>query len=240
MAHTRASVIIKARTSTSGNPATSSIVIAAGTTVLCLMIKGVGSSARTGGSPSMSGGDPVNGTATFTQAGTTQKAASSPEASAELWYFLNPLPGTYTLTVPNTAAIALFYTVEGGAAAAGGRSELDGTNGGNATSTDPTPGAVTVTTAGDIAWAITAGGWTTWSPSAQVGTAIANTDDGADGGGEQYIISPAIGSHTLSWTFGTSDDWGAVSAYFKETVPQALNNYMRIGASGLSVTEGTR
>lgn len=239
MAHTYA--LGQARASSAGNPVTQSYTVAPGDTVICLMIKNTGATDRAGGSPTLSGGDTVNGKATFVQASTTQKAATTPEAGAELWHLLNPIPGTYTLTIPNTGGITLKYTVGIGRAAAGGRSAFGSANGGNATSTNPTPGAVTVNSAGEIAFAITAGGWTTWAPSAQVGTLIANTDDGADGGGEQYSLNPTIGALTLSWTFGTSDDWGAVVARFYEIPPHGLNNYQGVkAASGMSVTEHIR
>jgi hypothetical protein len=231
MAHTYA--LGQARTSSAANPVTFSYTVAPGDTVICLLIKGTGATNRAGGAPDWGGN-------VFTQANSTQKAVTSPEASCEIWYLLNPLPGTQTLTIPNTGAITLKYTVVIGRAAAGGKSAFDAANGGNATSTNPTPGAVTVSEDGSIAFAITAGGWTTWAPSAQVGTVIANTDDGADGGGEQYSLVN-LGSLTLSWTFATSDDWGAVVAVFKEVPPQRLNNYMAIEAgSGISVTEKIR
>jgi len=155
-----------------------------------------------------------------------------------LWDVLNPFPGTATLTIPNTGALTIKYTVVIGRAAGGGYSAFDVASGGNNTSTNPTPGAATVTTAGDIGFAVIAGGAQTWAPSAQVGTIIANTDDGATGGGEQYILNPALGPHTLSWTFGTSDDWGAVSAYYKETPPRNLNVFKSVrAANGISVGE---
>ena len=233
MAHTYGGALI-ARTSSAGNPITASLTVSQLDTIVCLLIKGTGATNRAGGSPTW-------GDSTFTQANSTQKAVTSPEASAELWYLLNPFSATATLTIPNTGAITCKYTVVSGRAAAGGDSAFDGANGGNNTSTNPTPGAVTVDESGEIGFAITAGGWLTWAPSAQVGTVIANTDDGADGGGEQYILNPAIGSHTLSWTFGTSDDWGAVSAYFKEIAPLNQNNYFGIDAGdGMSVTEKIR
>lgn len=232
MAHTYA--LGRVRTSSAGNPITFSYTVAIGDTVIGILLKGVGGTNRAGGSPTW-------GAYTFQQADTTQKAAASPEASAELWYLLNPLPGTFTLTIPNTGAITTFTTVVVGRAALGGRSSFMGAIGANNTATNPSPGAVTVNAAGAIGFAITAGGWTTWAPSAQVGTIIANTDDGADGGGEQYILNPALGSHTLSWTFGTSDDWGAVAAYFGEIAPHAVNNYQSVrGDSGISVAERIR
>lgn len=232
MAHTYA--LGRARTSSAGNPITFSYTVALGDTVIGILLKGVGATDRAGGSPTW-------GSYTFAQANSTQKAVTTPEASAEIWYLLNPWPGTFTLTIPNTGAITTLATVVIGRAALGGLSAFIGASGGNATSTNPTPGAVTVDEAGAIGFAITAGGWTTWAPSAQVGTVIANTDDGAHGGGEQYILNPAIGSHALSWTFGTSDDWGAVSAYFREIPPRTFNNYLSVRAdSGMSVGERIR
>lgn len=224
-----------ARASSAGNPiTTASFTTSALDTVLVLMLKTVGATNRSGGSPTFAG-------LTMTQANSTQKAAASPEASAELWYLLNPPVGSYAATIPNTGSATIKYTIATGRAASGFKSAFDGANGGNNTSTNPTPGAVVTTENGDIGFAITAGGWTTWSPSAQAGTVIANTDDGADGGGEQYILQATAGSSTLNWTFGTSDDWGAVAAYFKEIPATVSNNYQSIKAdSGMSVSEKIR
>src|SRR5438477_6834894 len=119
----------------------------AGDTVMVLLIKTVGATNRAGGPPTF-GGIP------FTQANSTQKAAASPEASAELWYLLNPPIGTFLCNVPNTGAATLFITTEAGQAQAGMTSALDGASGGNNTSTNPTPGAIVTTANGDIGWAI--------------------------------------------------------------------------------------
>lgn len=219
MAHTRRNVV--ARTSSAGNPITQSVTVNVGDTVLVLLLNVIGAVVRAGGAPSFPG-------KSWTQAGSAQIAAASPEASAEIWYLLNPLPGTYTLTIPNTGALTTKYTVEAGQALAGGTSEFDAANGANNTATNPSPGAITISKAGAAAWAVTAGGWTTWNPSAQAGTIIANTDDGATGGGEQYTLDPAVGSLTLGWTFGTSDDWGAVVAAFRELAPPVFNNQLNL------------
>ncbi len=236
MAHTIGT--ITARRSTAANPDTSSVVTLLGETVLCVLIKTLGATNRAGGALTW-------GEFTLTQANSTQKAATAPEASAELWYLENPTaPATKTLTIPNTNAATLFVTIVRASAAAGGHSKFDAATGGNNTSTNPTPGAMTVTEAGEFALAITAGGWTTWAPSAQIGTIIANTDDGADGGGEQYSLNPAIGAFTLGWTFATSDDWGAVATCFKEVPPINLQDYQygikAVSAGIISVGERIR
>lgn len=220
MAHTYA--LGQARTTSTGNPTTVSYTVNRGDTVLGLLIKGVGGTARADGAPTL-------GPYTFTQANSTQIAATSPEASAEAWWIVNPHPGTYTLTIPNTGAISLRYTVAVGRAASGGHSIFAGANGSNGTSTNPTPGALTPNGDGAIYFAIVASGATTWSPSAQGGTIIANTDDGANGGGEQYLLQGARAAATLNWTFGTSDDWGAVVMAFDEVAPHNIENFKRVG-----------
>ena len=223
------------RTSSAGNPiTTASFSIIAGETVLVLLLKGAGGTSRAGGAPTFAG-------IVMSQANSTQKAAASPEASAELWYLLNPPIGTWTCTIPNTGAITCFYTLATGKAKAGGKSALDVANGANNTAANPSPGSVTTTDDGDIGFAIVATGAQTWSPSAQAGTVIANTDDGADGGGEQYLLQSSKGAIDLNWTFATSDDYGAVVAFFKEIPPNAINNYMGMKAGdGMSVSEKIR
>lgn len=226
MAHTYA--LGRARASATGNPITFSYTVAQGDTVIVVMLKVDGATNRAGGSLTW-------GTDTFTQANSTQKAAASPEASAELWYLLNPTPGTQTLTIPNTGSLTVKHTVGIGRAKAGGESRLGGTNGSNGTSTNPTPGAITPAADGAIFFAVCASGITTWAPTAQGGTVIANTDDGAHGSGEQYFIQPTRAAKTMNWTIG-SDDWGAVAAAFDEVAPNALENYMRPkGANTISV-----
>lgn len=231
----------KNSTRTSGNTSpitTASFTINNDERVLVLMLNVASATSRAGGAPTFGG-------QTMTQASSTQKAAASPEASAELWYLLDPPIGSNTASIPNTGTLTIFYTLataklssQAGSGGVSGHAKFDGANGSNNTSTNPTPGAVTTTTERSIGFAIIAGGAQTWAPSAQVGTAIANTDDGSTGGGEQYILLTGPQSHTLSWTFGTSDDWGAVSAYFYEITPPVLNNYQSIkAASGVSVTE---
>lgn len=218
------------RTSSTGNPiTTASFSVIAGETVLVLLLKVNGGTNRAGGSPTFAG-------LTLTQANSTQKAAASPETSAELWYLLNPPVGTWTATIPNTGALTIFYTLATGKAKAGGRSAFDVASGANGTSANPAPGSVTTTEDGDIGFAIVATGAQTWAPSARSGTQIADTDDGADGGGEQYHLQATKAAIDLNWTFATSDDWGAVCAYFKEVPPNSFENYKSFrGDSGLSL-----
>lgn len=225
-----------ARASGSSNPqVTGSITIAANEKIIVLLLKSRGATARTGGAPTLGG-------LTMTQANSAQGAAASPEAFAELWYYLDPPTGAKTISIPNSGAQTLFYTVVAVKASSSrnGSVYLHASGGDNNTSTNPTPGAVQLAEYYCFGIAITAGGWTTWNPSAQIGTILANTDDGADGGGEQYIEVVGPASHTLSWTFGTSDDWGAVVAYFAEKPAVAMQNYLFGDSNGLSSTEKIR
>lgn len=223
-----------AHTSSAANPITVAFTTLPGETVLVLLLKVNGATDRAGGAPTFAG-------LPLTQAGTTQKAAASPEASAELWYLLNPPIGTFNVVVPNTGALTVFHMVATGKAKAGGKSRFDGAAGANGTSTNPAPGAIVTTEDGDILFAVVASGATTWAPSAQAGTVLNNTDDGAHGTGRQYNLQAAKGSLNLNWTFGTSDDWGAVAAAFGEVPPVAFNNYLGVKVgNGMGTTEKIR
>ncbi len=227
MAHTYSGSLL-ARASSAGNPISVALTVTSGVTVVVLSLKVVGATNRAGGAPTW-------GSLTFTQANSTQKAVTSPEASVEVWYLLSPPAAGATLTIPNTGALTLFREVVGFAAAAGGVSVLDGANGSNNTSTNPTPGAITITQTGAAVFSANANGATTWAPGAQVGTVVSNVDDGADGYGSQYALNPAVGSYTLSWTFATSDDWGAVGVAFREEPARKLENYFRPNCASAGV-----
>lgn len=216
MAHTYRQII--AHTTSSGNPISqASVVVSPGDTVLCLTLKVAGATNRAGNAPTI-------GPYTFVNRGGVQKAAASPEASAELWDVLNPAPGTYTLTIPNTGALSISYGLDAGQAAAGWATDFDAVAATNNTGTNPSPGALERSRSGNITFCIIATGAQTWAPSAQVGTNINNTDDGAHGTGRQYSIG-GPGSHTLSYTFGTSDDYGIIASSYKEVPATNFPNY---------------
>jgi hypothetical protein len=195
---------------------------------------------KVNGGTNRAGGALTWGSHTLLQADTVQKAATSPEASTELWYLENPPPGTQTLTIPNTGALTVFRQIAMGRARAGGKSKFNAAIGANGTSTNPAPGNLNCE-ADDIVFATVATGATTWAPSAQAGTVIQNTDDGAHGGGTQYSLRSAPGNFNLGWTFGTSDDWGAIAAAFHEVPPVAVPGYMhpKVG-DGMGCTEKNR
>lgn len=218
---------IDARTSATGNPTTFSKTVLQGENLLIVMLKVNGGTNRAGGSLTY-------GSQTMSQANSTQKAAASPEASTELWYLINPTVGTATLTIPNTGGLTIFRVVASGRCS--GTPYLVGANGSNGTSTNPSAGSVTLPDYGNILFATVCSGATTWAPSARSGTQIQDTDDGAHGGGTQYLIStnPVPAGQTMSWTFGTSDDWGAVVAAFGELFSNAVGTHQnwQVGDGG--------
>jgi hypothetical protein len=215
MAHTLGTN--SSHTSGTANPLTFTFTTNVADTVVVLLLKVNGATNRAGGAPTFHG-------VPMTQASTTQKAASSPEASAELWYLLGPPVGsTLTFSIPNTGGLTIWHMAATGRAAAGLHSAVDAApSGANGTSTNPAPGAIVTTVNGDIGFAVVATGAQTWAPSAQAGTVLNNTDDGATGTGRQYHLQATAASINLNWTFGTSDDWGAVAVYFKEVEPPPI------------------
>lgn len=221
---------ISARQISTGNPITLAVTIAATESLLVVPMVTNSSTAR-------AGGDPTLGSYTLLQAGSRQIAAASPEQAAELWYVLNPLPGSYTLTIPNSGALSVrYHAVSAIASGGGGKARLITSGGGNNTSSQP---SVTTTGIGEgnlFIVAVIGNGATTWNPSARTGTQISDTDAGSNGDGFQYLISstpPAGGSQAMGWTFGTSDDWGICVGVFGETAPPNLENY-----HGIQVGDG--
>jgi hypothetical protein len=143
--------LVQARTAYSVVAVNTNVTLVAGDSVVAVLIKVTGASARTGGAPTLAG-------VAMTQASSAQFAAASPEAGAELWYTLNPnAAGSTALTIPDSNAVAGFYTVVSGQASTG-VAGLTNAAGANGTSTNPAPGSITPTAAGDIGFAIVASG----------------------------------------------------------------------------------
>ena len=115
------------------------------------------------------------------------------------------------------------------------KADFDAANGTNATSANPTTNAIVSTVNGAIYFAFTAGGWQTFAPTARTGTSLYETDDGATGGGGQYLLQETAGSQAMTWTMA-SDDWGAVGVAFKEVdtpisqelLPRKFRRYVAI------------
>jgi hypothetical protein len=232
MAFTRRSVA--GRSSSAGNPITQNITVQADDSVLILLMKISGGTNRAGGSPTYAG-------LTMTQANTVQKAAASPENNVEMWYLIEPPAGTLGVVIPNTGALTIARTFEAGVAQEGMSAALDIAGGANNTGLNPTLGALVTTGIGDIGFAVIGSGAQTWAPTAPTGTVITDTDDGTEGGSENYTLQAAAGSFTFSWTFGTSEDYAIVGAFFKEVAkPVYPNNYQFVTSqsAGIISTSG--
>lgn len=168
----------------------------------------------TGSATNRSGGAPTFNGVAMTQAGTTQKAASSPETSCELWYSLNQGDATnHTLSIPNAGALDVASHWSTYTYTAGKTPALDVTGGNNGTSANPSVSVVTTVT-GDVVVAVMGNGLAT-APTAQSGNNLDRKDEGAWSSNYQYTIAGAPGSVASSWTVA-SDDWGLCVAAFKE------------------------
>jgi hypothetical protein len=215
MAHTFGSTVL-ARSSAATSPITRSATTSASDTVLVVVLKVDGATNRAGGALTFNGVDGV-------QANSTQKAAASPEASVEIWYWAGNIRsgagslfiGTANLVIPNTGSLTIYSSAHTGRAASGFTSQFDVAAGTNGTSANPATGAMVSTVNGAIYFAAVASGAQTFAPSARTGTSLHETDDGAHGGGAQYLLQTSAGSQDMSWT-QSSDDWGAVGVVFKE------------------------
>ena len=203
-----------ANTTETTNPMVASFTCASGVTVLCIMLRYVGSADRTGGAPTYNGNAMI-------QADIVRRGTPSPEASCEIWYLLSPPITTANISVPNAGALAMKMDIASGKAQAGKLSALDDESGKGTAGANPSVSVVT-TVAGDIIFNTVANGAQAWSASAQTGTLIQQGDHGAWGGGSQYFIMTGTGTQAMSWTFATSEDYGAIAVAFMEVDPPAV------------------
>lgn len=212
MAHTLGATVL-ARTSATSNPITRAATLNALDTVIVLSLTVVGSANRTGGSPTW------NGVAGSQAANMTQKATVSPEASIEVWYWLSPTITSANIVIPNAAGQNILSALYS-ARSATGLSQFEDSGGSNGVSAGQFGTSVNNCSTGSIIFCFAAGGWQSLAPTARTGTSLYETDDGSTGGAGQYLVrASGSGSQTMSWTFGTSDDWGAVAVSFNEAVP---------------------
>lgn len=208
----------------STNPVTVSLNLPAGTTVLVVSIGIQGTTARAGGNPTFNSVSLTSGIAKTNAGGT-------PEEALETWYMLDPPTGTsYTLSIPNTGTLSLAIQYAYASAANGFTSVLDTTVNTPGNSTNPST-SMTVTD-GSIWFAAVGNGAQTWAPSAWSGTKITDWDCGAWGRGMQYGIKSGTGSQTMSWTFGTSEDWIIQGISFKEQVAATNVALTNVSATG--------
>lgn len=189
------------------SPVTASYTCGASSTLLIVGIACAnGSTVRAGGAPTYNG-------VTMTQAGSTQKAASSPEGSAELWYLISPTTGSsQTISIPNTGSAPIYAEASSWIAPNGRTAALDQTSGSNGTSANPSQ-SVTPTVPGALVYAVMFNGRDT-APSANNRVNLNRTDEGAFSDSNQYTIVGQPTATACSWTVA-SDDWGMIVASFK-------------------------
>lgn len=194
---------------TAANPATFSYTCGAGTTLLVLFVFAA--------PPDRGGGAPTYNGIALSQADQRRYASSSPEIDCECWYLINPPTGSaYTVSIPNPNARNIMAVAASFKAAAGYTSALRVATGGSNTSTNPSCPPLTGVQSGDALVAGVGNGADAWAPTARTGVQLYDQNDGTYGHGTQYLLPTSAGDVTMSWTFDTSDDWGAVAAAFME------------------------
>ena len=195
----------RTKASTAGStsqPVTLSFTIQTGDVLLALCIMQGDDVPRTGGSP-------TRGAQTFVQAGSTQ--TGSKEASAAVWYIIDPTVGTADISVPNDTPHVLdlsavsFY---------GTGAEYFGVSESNTTVADP---SLTIDSVPEGSALVNAFG----SGYKDLASASDNVLDTYDYAGyttqSQYKIAPSTANQTLPWT-QPSDDVANVLAAWEEVV----------------------
>ncbi len=198
---------------TTPNPRNLSYTTGTGSTVMVLNIFTAGTTARAGGAPTFND-------KTMTQVGTRQQSGATSEGATEMWYLLLTVGDTgssHNVSVPNTGSLAMRIHVSTYKSATG-QSALDVYAQTNSVSPNPNQ-SITTTANGDV---IVAGMFTGLNTAPTVTSpGISIYINGASGGGtykaaSQYILQSSFGTNTTAWTSGTSDDWGMITAAFKE------------------------
>lgn len=221
----------------SSNPLTANYTCGAGATLLVLGIIVTGNSPRSGGLPSYGGklfaSSPPNG------------SNSGVETTAEMLYLPNPTTGqSLSISVPNTLGLTLQIQASSYKAGANKTSALDQSNS-TADLVGSANPSLSLTTLfnGEVIVATLGDGLIT-APTAQSGTNLNRTDDGAYSDSNQYTLQATAGSVASSWTVA-SDDWCLVACSFFEINKPLPNNYQFPSASNnnpgiISITEKIR
>lgn len=218
-------------TTTTSNPVTVSLNLPSGTTVLWVGIVAGGTTARAGGALTFNG-------VALSSANAKTNAGGTPETCAEDWFLLDPPTGaSYTLSIPNSGALALTVIYAHAKAATGKTSVFDNEIATPGNSTNP---STSMTVADGAIWfGLIGNGAQTWAPTARSGTQIADWDAGSWGPGAQYGIKSGTGSQTVSWTFGTSEDWVILATSFKEADPPSSGSGTPAAQSATASGSGT-
>ena len=202
---TKARIPATALSTTTSAP-TANYTCGANAGVLVVMICWSGQTGRTGGAPT------YNGVA-LTEAASRQGVT---ETSVEMWYLLSPPTGSsLEIIVPNDGGLTMWVYVASATVASGNTCAYDASGSNASTGSNPLVNLTVVATA-TIVFAVVATGDNGFSPTARTGTSLYEEDIAAYGGAAQYYVKSGAGSWTMSWTEGTSDDYGAIAGAFKE------------------------
>jgi hypothetical protein len=208
---TKGRIPVTPLTTTTG-VATANFTCGADAEVLVVMVLYSGVTARTGGAPTYN-------SVALTQAQSRQGVT---ETSCELWYMLAPpVSQALSVSVPNDNARTMWIYIASGNAAAGYTCALDSSGVNATTGTNPTV-SVTTIAAGCLIFAVVATGANTFVPTARTGISLYEEDLTSPttiGGAGQYYVKSNTGAQAMSWTFSTSDDYGAIAVAFKEVLP---------------------
>lgn len=148
-----------------------------------------------------------------------------------MWYMLAPPTGSaLSVNVPNSGGLTMWVYVASATAASGYTCALDSS--GVAATTGASPSvSLTAVVANTLIFAVVATGDNTFAPTARTGTSLYEEDIAAYGGAGQYYNKSGTGVQAMSWTEATSDDYGAISAAFKEVVaPQNYSESVSFGS----------
>lgn len=194
----------------STNPLITSYTCGSGATLLVLGIVVGGGTNRTGGAPTYNG-------ISMTQVQTTQKYATSPETSCEMWYLSNPITNSVkTISVPNSGARTLYIIASSYKAAVGKTSVLENSYATTGLSANPSVNFTTFT-AGDVVVDVLGDGLNT-VPTSNSNIKLFSVDDGSYSDNGQYSLQALAGNVVFSWNVG-SDDWCYIIGAWKEQSP---------------------
>lgn len=192
---------------TNANPVTASYTCGAGAKLLIASLF-CQFTTRGGGVPTYNG-------VSMTQVDTIRSAPSAAECAAEMFYLLNPTTGSsLTFSLPNTDARIMVVHLHSYIPTSGFTFAFDAGTGTGNTAANPSH-SITTTRSGDLILAALATGANSWNPTGRTGTLLFDEDVGTWGGACQYYVMTGSGAQTMSWTFGTSDDYGIVLGAFK-------------------------
>ena len=199
------------------DPVTQSITCASSVRLLVVMITVGGATTRTGGAPT------YNGTA-LTQASTTTYYATSPEASIEMWYLINPSIGTYNVSIPNNGSLDVSLITSRFSPALGASVAFIDAQSNTGVSTAPGSATHSDYHYEDLMVAMFASGSDSIASYCTGTQLIVQQDRGtyiAGAAYRQFSFMTIPTAYSISCGNLTNEDWAVVSGVFREVVDSA-------------------